>query len=101
MNQKINEEIGHPHRSYAEVAYDALWIMALSNDKVGVQADTDTRRRTLIETASSFDGITGNTILNNAGDRNEGSYDFWAITRKEDSRIRYEWQRVDSLPPME
>jgi branched-chain amino acid transport system substrate-binding protein len=95
VNRQINEEIGHSHRSYAEVGYDALWVVALSYDKVGVQIDVDTLRKTLSETANSFDGITGKTLLNDAGDRSTGSYDFWAITRSEDDRAAYEWKRID------
>jgi branched-chain amino acid transport system substrate-binding protein len=95
VNRQITEDIGHPHRSYAEIAYDALWIVALTNDKASAQADADTLRKTLIETTDSYEGITGDTLLNNAGDRSSGSYDFWAITRNDDNNgIGYEWKRI-------
>jgi branched-chain amino acid transport system substrate-binding protein len=99
VEHEITEEIGHPHRSYAEVAYDALWVAALTSDRIGNnQTDKeDTLKKALVETADSYDGITGKTLLNDAGDRIAGSYGLWAITREDDhqdSSSQYEWKHV-------
>src|ERR671924_2304419 len=105
VNRHITEEIGHPHRSYAELAYDALWVAALTHDKV-VGADQKTTdhdninvlSKTLLRVASYYDGITGKTLLNDAGDRMSGSYDFWSITRKnDDNTSEYEWKRIETF----
>jgi branched-chain amino acid transport system substrate-binding protein len=106
VNRHITEEIGHPHRSYAELAYDALWVAALTYDKVAGanQKTTDHNNninvlsKTLLRVASSYDGITGKALLNDAGDRSSGSYDFWSITRKNDDNANeYEWKRIETF----
>jgi hypothetical protein len=51
----------------------------------------------LVEEANSFDGITGRTMLNEAGDRTTGSYDFWAITTANGHADEYEWRRIDTF----
>jgi branched-chain amino acid transport system substrate-binding protein len=105
VNRHITEEIGHPHRSYAELAYDALWVAALTYDKVvGANQKTTEHNninvlsKTLLRVASSYDGITGKALLNDAGDRSSGSYDFWSITRKnDDNASEYEWKRIETF----
>lgn len=102
VEHEVTKEIGHSHRSYAEVAYDALWVAALASDKVSNQTDINTLSKTLVETAKTYNGITGKTLLNDAGDRAAGSYDLWAITREQDhhegsSNSSYEWKRVGTF----
>jgi branched-chain amino acid transport system substrate-binding protein len=106
VNDHITKEIGHPHESYAELAYDALWVAALTCDKVlgANQKTTDHNNnsnllsKTLLRVASSYDGITGKTLLNDAGDRIPGSYDFWSITREnDDNGNEYEWKRIETF----
>ena len=105
VNRHITEEIGHPHRSYAELAYDALWVAALTYDKVvGANQKTTEHNninvlsKTLLRVASYYDGITGKTHLNDAGDRTSGSYDFWSITRKnDDNASEYEWKHIETF----
>jgi branched-chain amino acid transport system substrate-binding protein len=103
VNQHITAEIGHSHRSYAEVAYDALWIAAMTYNQTGNnQVDADTLRRVFVETANSYDGITGKTLLNYAGDRSIGSYDLWTITRhynnnNTEGESTYQWMRVGTI----
>jgi branched-chain amino acid transport system substrate-binding protein len=105
VNRHITEEIGHSHRSYAELAYDALWVAALTYDKVvgANQKTTDHNNinvlsKTLLRVAGSYHGITGKTLLNNAGDRISGSYDCWSITRENDDiGSEYEWKRIETF----
>ena len=105
VNEHITKEVGHPHESYAELAYDALWVAALTCDKVvgANQKTTDHNNsnllsKTLLRVASSYDGITGKMLLNDAGDRIPGSYDFWSITRKnDDNASEYEWKRIETF----
>jgi ABC-type branched-subunit amino acid transport system substrate-binding protein len=77
------------------MAYDSYWIAALSLDKnstlnLGKENLTKTFREFVIETAESFEGISGNIELNGAGDRIGGDYDFW-IVDKDDATESYEW----------
>jgi ABC-type branched-subunit amino acid transport system substrate-binding protein len=110
VNDHITKEIGHTHRSYAELAYDALWVAALTYDDEAVATlqvsqeigdghnnDTAILRKIFLNVASSYEGITGKTILNDAGDRVSGSYDFWSITSKNDEEHAYEWKRIETI----
>src|SRR5215210_6635001 len=81
LEERIVEEIGRVPRSYAEVAYDEFWVAALTlNNYTGTQQDDiGSLRQTFINTANFYMGVTGRIELNDAGDRKNGSYDFWAI----------------------
>jgi len=50
-------------------------------------------KNTLVHKANSYLGVTGNTTLNDAGDRKYGNYDFWVVAEKEDHDGFY-WERV-------
>ena len=45
----------------------------------------------LVETAESYNGITGKIDLNVAGDRISENYDFWYIT-KDDLADEFKWE---------
>jgi branched-chain amino acid transport system substrate-binding protein len=82
IQTQIHEKIERTPRSYAGVAYDILWIAALTeNDGKTKTAlyDTNSLKKTFQKVANSYIGITGNTTLNSVGDRKYGNYDFWAI----------------------
>ena len=92
VSEQITEEIGYSHRSYAEIAYDALHIAVQSSfDMPG--SDLQTLREALVSNANSYDGITGEMSLNAAGDRLGGSYDFWSVVSY-GHEIKYVWDRV-------
>jgi ABC-type branched-subunit amino acid transport system substrate-binding protein len=75
--------LGRIPRSYASVAYDSLWLAALTENatvpKMMMPNDVNFLKKTFAHIADSYSGITGNTALNAAGDRAYGNYDFWAI----------------------
>jgi len=45
----------------------------------------------VVETAESFEGMSGQIMLNTAGDRSGGSYDFWIVGKDNDTQS-YEWE---------
>ena len=45
-------------------------------------------------TADSYNGITGNTTLNQFGDRKYGDYDFWGVRNSESTHDSFIWKRV-------
>ena len=49
--------------------------------------------------ADSYKGITGNTSLNQFGDRKYGDYDFWAVRNSESTQGSYIWKRVGKYMP--
>jgi branched-chain amino acid transport system substrate-binding protein len=92
---EIHKKIERTPRSYASVAYDVLWIAALTENSVKNVHDTNNYlRNTLVKIANSYNGITGNTSLNQAGDRKYGDYDFWAIRNADNTYGTFAWKVV-------
>jgi len=93
----LEEEIEHKtdmHPNiYASIAYDAFWVAALTQNATVATNDFSSLKNTLVHKANSYLGVTGNTTLNDAGDRKYGNYDFWVVAEKEDHDGFY-WERV-------
>ena len=75
---------------YSAVAYDAFWVAALAKN-VTAHSDgnytskqlVDSLKAAIMDSASSYFGVTGNTTLNSAGDRATGNYDYWKVVAKD------------------
>ena len=83
--------------TYPAIAYDSYWIAALSLDKNStVSSDkanlTNSIKELVVETAESFEGMSGQIALNAAGDRIGGNYDFWIVGMDNDTQC-YEWKK--------
>jgi branched-chain amino acid transport system substrate-binding protein len=103
LEARIVEEIDRVPRSYAEVAYDEFWVAALTlNNYTGTQQDDiGSLRQTFVNTTNFYIGVTGRTELNDAGDRINGSYDFWAIrplSEDVNKKGSFEWTHVAANP---
>lgn len=48
-------------------------------------------KSSFVKNAESYFGATGWTVLNAAGDRKYGNYDFWAVTETDET---YSWEMV-------
>jgi ABC-type branched-subunit amino acid transport system substrate-binding protein len=99
LEERIVEEIDEVPRSYAAVAYDEFRVAALTlNNYTGTQKDDiGSLRQTFVNTTNFHIGVTGRTELNDAGDRINGSYDFWAIqplSKGDKSKGSFEWTHV-------
>jgi predicted transcriptional regulator len=106
LDDNIRKRIGEFHSSYDDYAYDAFWVAALSeatalkhqvkNSSSTAETDyIDFLKKTFIDIADSYSGITGKTILIEYGDKKFGYYDFWAIEDKEDNNgLDFHWVRV-------
>jgi ABC-type branched-subunit amino acid transport system substrate-binding protein len=92
VESEIQNMIGRIPRSYASVAYDSLWIAALTENATGATNDINTLTKTLVQIADSYTGITGSTTLNEAGDRKYASYDFWGVR---DKNSVFSWEPVN------
>ena len=97
IDNKIQEMIGRVPRSYAEVAYDAFWVAALIENATAGTKDINSLRKTFLQIANTYTGITGNTSLNEAGYRKYGDYDFWAVKANNgtnnDNSV-FQWKKV-------
>jgi branched-chain amino acid transport system substrate-binding protein len=82
---------------YPAVAYDSYWIASLSIYK-NKTSNYDTGNLTnsfkdiVVETAESFEGLSGKIELNKAGDRISENYDFWIVAKNNDTQ-NYEWKK--------
>jgi hypothetical protein len=106
LDDKIRERIGEFRSSYDDYAYDAFWVAALSEATVlkdqgknssatAEKVNIDPLKKTFVDIADSYSGITGKTILNEYGDKKFGYYDFWALEDKGDnSSFDFHWVRV-------
>lgn len=77
--------------AYSLLTYDALTVAAKVLSAAGEEATLDELKTQLEITCASHSGITGNMSLNNAGDRENGSYFFWQIVSDGDS---YKWEHT-------
>jgi len=90
--------IGRVPGSYAEVAYDAFWVAALTENATAGTKDINSLRKTFLQITNSYTGITGNTSLDEAGYRKYGDYDFWAVKANDGTNNNnnsvFEWKKV-------
>ena len=99
VEAQIHEQIERTPRSYASVAYDALWVAALAENNTRATHDINYLKNTIVKIADSYKGITGNTSLNEFGDRKYGDYDFWAVRNSKGTHDSFTWQRVGKYVP--
>jgi len=88
VNTDIQKNITGIASPYAAIAYDALWVAALTeNATAGTTHANDVNylKKTLFEITNLHRGITGDLSLNEAGNRKHGDYDFWAIKQSNNS----------------
>jgi len=95
IDSQIQKAIGRVPRSYAEVAYDAFWVAALTENITGGTKDVNSLKKMFLQLSNSYAGITGDISLNEAGDRKHGDYDFWAIKPNNiDDQSHFAWALV-------
>lgn len=92
LSDKIKARTGITPDAFALAAYDALWVIALSYNAFPYTApDFAKLRAEFVAQAGKYYGATGATMLNAAGDRAVGAYDYWGITKEGSS---YKWAMV-------
>src|SRR5919199_1174583 len=94
IEDQIHEQIERTPRSYASVAYDTLWVAALAKNDTKATHDINYLKNTIVKISDSYNGITGNTTLNQFGDRKYGDYDFWAVRNSEGTHDSFIWKRI-------
>ena len=77
VSDQIRERIGFTPDAYALSVYDAAWVAILS--AVEVENDETFLRDAFSRNVQRYWGLTGPTILDAAGDRKTGSFDFWTL----------------------
>jgi ABC-type branched-subunit amino acid transport system substrate-binding protein len=56
------------------------------------EIDVDNLKKVIISTASLHNGISGNIVLNDAGDRINANYDIWSVTQSNLDTDQYIWR---------
>jgi branched-chain amino acid transport system substrate-binding protein len=77
--------------AFALSAYDALFVVNLALQQPQPLKNFDRFKADFIEEADHYQGVTGSTALDAAGDRETGDFDFWAVRLRNG---RYKWVRV-------
>jgi branched-chain amino acid transport system substrate-binding protein len=65
--------------AFALGVYDAVWVVARGYVASGATLNIDQLKHAFTTAASTQYGATGWTVLNAAGDRKYGDFDFWAV----------------------
>lgn len=65
--------------AFALTVYDAVWVVARGYVASGATLDIEQLKHAFTTAASTQFGATGWTVLNAAGDRKYGDFDFWAV----------------------
>jgi branched-chain amino acid transport system substrate-binding protein len=89
--QRIRARTSLEPDAFALGVYDAVWVVARGYVASGATLSVERLKQAFMTAARSGFGATGWTVLNEAGDRRYGDFDFWAI-RLEDGVPR--WTRV-------
>jgi branched-chain amino acid transport system substrate-binding protein len=88
----IKSETGIEPDAYALAAYDAVWVIAKTVTAMPItNASYDLTKKVFNIESSKYFGITGPLLLNAAGDRSTGSFDYWGIVLEGGS---YKWKLV-------
>ena len=77
--------------AFALSTYDALFVVNLALVHAEPQKNFGNFKAAFIEEAAHYQGVTGSTALDAAGDRLNGDFDFWAVRLRDGN---YTWVRV-------
>jgi len=90
VKKQIENKIKRTPEPFAQVAYDVLWV-ATKACLTAETGDTGALKKALMHEAEQYYGATGWTVLNEAGDRKFGDYDFFVVM--EDNGT-FQWKRI-------
>ena len=79
LRDRIKARTSHEPSAFAYAAYDAVWTVARAYIASGATQDRERLKKAFTTAAASGYGATGWTVLNDAGDRRYGDFDFWAV----------------------
>jgi len=89
--EQIRARTGHEPDGFALAVYDAVWVAARGYTASGATQDIERLKQAFTTAAATHYGATGWGVLNEAGDRRYGDFDFWAIRVREGAP---RWTRV-------
>ncbi|MCA9250718.1 MAG: ABC transporter substrate-binding protein [Phycisphaerales bacterium] len=98
VEQGVRDAIGRDVPSSAVVAYDALWIAALTINQVTNRSDPILLRGALPNVLNGYAGVTGSFAPDGDGNRAEGGYDLWTVRQ---NGANVEWVKTTAFEPPE
>jgi branched-chain amino acid transport system substrate-binding protein len=87
----IEARTGIQADAFALSTYDALFVVQLALVHAKPEKNFDNFKAAFIDEAGHYNGVTGSTALDAAGDRNSGDFDFWAVRLQNGA---YTWART-------
>jgi branched-chain amino acid transport system substrate-binding protein len=75
----IEARTGITPDAFALSAYDALFVVQRALEDVGDLKDFPAFKAAFVDEANAYEGVTGSTALDAAGDRLKRDFDFWAV----------------------
>lgn len=91
VKNSISGMVGRQPDSYAMISYDALWVLVHTVLSAGTDQNIDRLKLILTEESGRYFGASGNTWLNEAGDRAFGNFDFYGVRPDGGS---FAWKRL-------
>ena len=80
---RIKAKTGTEPDAFALVAYDAMWTIAYTLEATnGSTADFAALKTRFVEQANAYSGIVGAGALDAAGDRANGTFDYFSIVKQ-------------------
>jgi branched-chain amino acid transport system substrate-binding protein len=91
IGDAIEARTGITADAFALSAYDALFVVQNALVHANPQKNFGNFKAAFVNEADHFNGVTGSTALDAAGDRENGDFDFWAV-RLQDATAT--WVRI-------
>ena len=88
---RIEARTGIQADAFALSTYDALFVVQLALMHAMPEQNFNNFKAAFVNEAGHYNGITGSTALDAAGDRDKGDFDFWAVRLRNGN---YKWVRV-------
>lgn len=83
IQAQLEAKMNRKPEIYAFTSYDAVWLATKTYLQTQHNANTQILKQGFMLQAEQYFGASGWTSLNNAGDRNSATYDFWGVTTDE------------------
>jgi branched-chain amino acid transport system substrate-binding protein len=93
VSKDLEAKLGRTPDAFALASHDALNVVLRTLRVTGADAGAQAIGAELVRQAASFQGLTGPTTLNEAGDRTSSNYDFWAVC---EAGSGFTWEKVAS-----
>ena len=88
---EIEARTGITPDAFALSGYDALFVVQRALEDVGDLRDFPAFKAAFVDEANAYEGVTGSTALDAAGDRLKRDFDFWAVQSQGGG---YSWVRI-------